>query len=210
MKQLKLDAFLTKKMETMSTNDPESTESEISGPSGSNNTVDDAESAEIARHGRTIANRRATSIKEEPKLEALSENGSVTTHEMNPSTSDVIMLSDDDERPPTPPPPPSRPVSRRRGPLMVGDSIDTIEEYVAAPCVIIPTGKDKEYSIEAIKKHHFNEKHQRMEYLVKWKNYPPSENTWEPEENLVNCDILREEYFQKIHRVRLKYKLDLQ
>lgn len=27
-------------------------------------------------------------------------------------------------------------------------------------------------------------------YLVKWENYPPSQNSWQPAENLNDCDEL--------------------
>ena len=33
-----------------------------------------------------------------------------------------------------------------------------------------------------------------VEYLVKWKNYPPSENTWEPKKNLKKLDYMIKEY----------------
>ena len=33
-------------------------------------------------------------------------------------------------------------------------------------------------------------KRKGQRYLVKWKNYPDSENTWEPLRNLANCQLL--------------------
>lgn len=30
----------------------------------------------------------------------------------------------------------------------------------------------------------------KVSYLIKWENYPPSENSWEPAENLNDCDEL--------------------
>ena len=44
--------------------------------------------------------------------------------------------------------------------------------------------EEQEFKVKQILK----KKGQR--YLVKWKNYPDSENTWEPLKNLVNCQLL--------------------
>ena len=38
-----------------------------------------------------------------------------------------------------------------------------------------------------------NKKH----YLVKWKNYPKEEATWEPIENMINCTAIIENYLKK-------------
>ena len=40
-------------------------------------------------------------------------------------------------------------------------------------------------------------KRKGQRYLVKWKNYPDSENTWEPLRNLVNCQLLLQQFRQK-------------
>ena len=40
-------------------------------------------------------------------------------------------------------------------------------------------------------------KRKSQQYLVKWKNYPDLENTWEPLRNLVNCQLLLQQFWQK-------------
>ena len=40
-------------------------------------------------------------------------------------------------------------------------------------------------------------KRKGQQYLVKWKNYPGSENTWEPLRNLTNCQLLLQQFWQK-------------
>jgi len=47
-----------------------------------------------------------------------------------------------------------------------------------------------EYEVEKILRTRKGKK--EKEYLIKWKNYPNSENTWEPESNLTNCfDLMK-------------------
>ena len=51
---------------------------------------------------------------------------------------------------------------------------------------------EQEYEVEAILTHRqFRGKYQ---YLVKWKGYDSSENTWEPENNLTHMEELLAEY----------------
>jgi hypothetical protein len=38
----------------------------------------------------------------------------------------------------------------------------------------------EEYEIEAILNHHFTGRPKKLHYLIKWKGYPDSDNTWEP------------------------------
>ena len=44
-----------------------------------------------------------------------------------------------------------------------------------------------EYEVEAIINHRFNRRPRRLEYLIRWRNFDASEDTWEPESHLDNC-----------------------
>ena len=47
---------------------------------------------------------------------------------------------------------------------------------------------DEEWEVEAILD--FRERHSRGQFLVRWKGYPTSENSWEPVEGLENAEDL--------------------
>ena len=59
----------------------------------------------------------------------------------------------------------------------------------------------KVFEVEAILAHRQEKVGHKtvLKYLVKWSNYPPEDNTWEPEENVANATNLLEEYWQKQH-----------
>ena len=46
---------------------------------------------------------------------------------------------------------------------------------------------NEEFEIEAILTH-WTYKNRKTRYLIKWKGYDTSENTWEPESNLSNAE----------------------
>ncbi|CAD6982649.1 unnamed protein product [Tilletia controversa] len=54
-----------------------------------------------------------------------------------------------------------------------------------------------EYEIEAVRDHKYTGKapRRRLQYLIKWKGYPESDNTWEPEENTENSKDAVDEYW---------------
>src|SRR5882757_8318173 len=56
--------------------------------------------------------------------------------------------------------------------------------------------EDPEYEVEAIINHRFFGQRRRLQYLIKWKGYPHSDNTWEPMENL-HADALVKAYHCK-------------
>ncbi|KAE8227636.1 hypothetical protein CF326_g7463 [Tilletia indica] len=55
-----------------------------------------------------------------------------------------------------------------------------------------------EYEIEAVRDHKYVGKGARRQihYLIKWKGYPESDNTWEPEENTENSKDAVDEYWK--------------
>ena len=46
---------------------------------------------------------------------------------------------------------------------------------------------NKEYKVEAILSHCLHKNHETT-YLIKWKGYYPSENSWIPESSLTNAE----------------------
>ena len=46
--------------------------------------------------------------------------------------------------------------------------------------------------------------HKENEYFVKWKGYPPEENTWEPEYGLRRCNYLLNQYLNSKKKKDLK------
>src|SRR6266850_2434325 len=51
---------------------------------------------------------------------------------------------------------------------------------------------ENEYEVETIRKHRHFGKNKKLQYLLKWKGYPKSDNTWEPVEQLHAPQLLKE------------------
>jgi len=49
-----------------------------------------------------------------------------------------------------------------------------------------------EYEVETIRKHCHFEQNKKLQYLLKWKGYSESDNTWEPAEQLHAPQLLKE------------------
>jgi len=50
----------------------------------------------------------------------------------------------------------------------------------------------EEYEVETIINHWYYGRRRQLQYLIKWKGYPSSDNTWEPEENVHAEDLVKE------------------
>jgi hypothetical protein len=68
---------------------------------------------------------------------------------------------------------------------------------------------DKEWEVEKIIKHKISRFGQLL-YEIKWKNFPMSQNTWEPEENLKGAKEAMEEYYGRLggRREELRVRLE--
>jgi Chromo (CHRromatin Organisation MOdifier) domain len=51
---------------------------------------------------------------------------------------------------------------------------------------------EEEYEVEAIKDK--RERRRKIEYLVKWKDYPDEESSWEPREHLLHSQRKVQEF----------------
>ena len=67
---------------------------------------------------------------------------------------------------------------------------------------------DEEYEVEKVLDKRV--KKGQVEYLVKWKNYDdPDDNTWEPADNLAECQHLVDEFWTFVNRVKThEYEFD--
>lgn len=56
------------------------------------------------------------------------------------------------------------------------------------------------YEVEKILKHRIRRQGKKKveEYLIRWKNFGPSEDTWEPRRNLVGCEALLKEFEENL------------
>src|SRR6267154_3633732 len=69
--------------------------------------------------------------------------------------------------------------------------------------------EDPEYEVEAIINHRFFGQRRRLQYLIKWKGYPHSDNTWEPVEHM-HAEALIKTYHRKHplkHKSRRKVRV---
>ena len=62
----------------------------------------------------------------------------------------------------------------------------------------------EEYEVEQILSHRTFGRQKQLQYLVKWKGYPSSDNTWEPAEN-IHVDDLIQEYRQRMMQLRMTH-----
>src|SRR5712672_2154973 len=50
---------------------------------------------------------------------------------------------------------------------------------------------EEEYEVEAVLNHRMFGRRRQVQYLIKWKGYPHSDNTWEPSENVHADDLIK-------------------
>src|SRR6267154_3001849 len=55
---------------------------------------------------------------------------------------------------------------------------------------------NKEFEVETIINHRFFGRRKVLQYLIKWKGYPSSDNTWEPVDNVHAPEIVKQ-YHQR-------------
>lgn len=73
-------------------------------------------------------------------------------------------------------------------------------ERVTVPVPEMVVGHDgeveEEWEVEEIIRDRYNKRRKRKEYYIKWKGFGPENNTWEPEENLINAGDVFTRYVQ--------------
>jgi hypothetical protein len=73
-------------------------------------------------------------------------------------------------------------------------TIEHGENYLRTPLDLI--GGKEQYEVEAIRSHQHYGKLKQLQYLIKWRGYPKSNNTWEPTANLQAPQLLKEYHRQ--------------
>lgn len=64
-------------------------------------------------------------------------------------------------------------------------------------------GKE-EYVVEKIMSKRYNPRRKTFEYLIKWENFPASDNTWEPAAHLDSCKAMLEEFEAQLQKQKLE------
>jgi len=64
------------------------------------------------------------------------------------------------------------------------------ENYSRPPPDLIDN--EEQYEVEAIRSHRRHGKKRALQYLIKWKGYPESDNTWEPQKHIHTPALLKE------------------
>jgi hypothetical protein len=65
--------------------------------------------------------------------------------------------------------------------------------------------KAKDWEVESVVGHRRNEKGE-LQYRLKWKGFPKSENSWEPESHL-KCPILQEIYWKSLLKLKSNFTI---
>jgi hypothetical protein len=78
---------------------------------------------------------------------------------------------------------------------------DTFSRTNPTPTPDVVVGHDgqpeEEWEIEDVIRDRYNKRRKRKEYYVKWKDFGPEHNTWEPEENLLNSPEILDRYLNR-------------
>jgi len=199
MPQLSIDEFLTKKVKKLSTasnSEPDSNEC----PSitvGNTNLMEPTESVESSRQAGSLDGGDLIpedSIQNGRKeLENNSTENAATIH---------IVISDDEDHAQS-----STTIAQGNDTDSNGNK-ESVKKEESSGVEEQKTKKRRErteFLVESVKDHCF--KDGMLQYLVKWKNYPPSENSWEPEDHLKNCTSILDTYTaqkEKDKRTRLR------
>ena len=63
-------------------------------------------------------------------------------------------------------------------------------------------GGEEEYEVESIQAHHYFGRNKKLQFLIQWKGYLESDNTWEPAESVHAPDLVKE-YKQRTPSFRI-------
>ena len=63
-------------------------------------------------------------------------------------------------------------------------------------------GREEEYDVESIRAHRYFGRNKRLQFLIRWKGYPESDNTWEPADSVHTPDLVKK-YKQRMPSFRI-------
>ena len=63
-------------------------------------------------------------------------------------------------------------------------------------------GGEEEYEVKSIKAHRYFGKNKKLQFLIQWKGYPESDNTWEPADSVHAPDLIKQ-YKQRMPSYRI-------